>query len=93
MAAARAIHAAAKPEWEWDDPSCGSIRAFYCAAAKAALVSAAGYSDDACGDAARVLYERMGSTTWASAPDEDKRQFRIHVETVIAALERKGLPG
>jgi hypothetical protein len=91
MVAARAIHTAAKPEWDWDDPSCGSIRAFYCAAAEAALVAAAGYSDDALEDAAKALHRRVGQTSWDNAPDDEKKQFRKHVEAVVAALERKGV--
>jgi hypothetical protein len=91
MVAARAIHTAAKPEWDWDDPSCGSIRAFYCAAAEAALVAAAGYSDDALEDAAKALYQRVAQTAWDDAPDVDRKQFRRHVEAVVSVLERKGV--
>jgi hypothetical protein len=109
LVAAKAMHSTIKPEWEWDDPACGSIRAFYCAAAEAALVAAAGHSNDALEDAARALYARTSfrqhgqddrpdqdtgsaDTRWEDATEDERGRFRRHVETVVAALERKGLP-
>jgi len=110
LVAAKAMHSTIKPEWEWDDPACGSIRAFYCAAAEAALVAAAGHSNDALEEAARALYARanfprqrgqddrpdQGSgsadTRWEDTTEDERGRFRRHVETVVAVLERKGLP-